>query len=90
MAEEGYIKSMYSANYKQVMQLNADGHHFTRASIDTGAYGNLFSGHYFDQNEPHHDGRLPEIPTDIEELLRDKTSRILVIKPLNKSIKEDL
>ena len=61
--------AQYTANYKQVGELTSS-KKVMYASIDTGQNGNLFGEHYFDQNEPHHKGDLPEIITDIDQLLQ--------------------
>ena len=46
-------------------------------SIDTGNSGNIFGGHFFDQNEDHLKGKLKQVQTDFKRIEGNR----ITIKP---------
>lgn len=58
-ADNSVISSTASANFKMLISLaKKEEDDVSLFSIDTGMNGNLFSGHYFDMNKDHLEGRL--------------------------------
>ena len=65
------FKGLYTANYKQVIDLGERGQlnsGQTLMTIDTGMSGNLFTPHYFSMNDDHVKGNLYKMSHDFEEL----------------------
>jgi hypothetical protein len=72
------MKAVHTANYKQILDMGSDRN---LMSIDTGISGNIFSGHYFDMNAGHLQGKLLQQETDFEKI--KKESYEMVMKPTN-------
>lgn len=65
------FKGLYTANYKQVIDLGEKGQPnsgLTLMTVDTGMSGNAFSPHYFSMNSDHVNGSLHPMSTDFENL----------------------
>lgn len=78
--DDKMLKSIHTAGYKQVISFGATPEEDENLmSIDTGASGNIFAGHYFTMNAAHLRGDLNKISTSFKDLLSSNSNFVLNI-----------